>query len=271
MRLNYHGYSQTVASSCDGGSLLRVCSPGHTAGAYFVQDVVGDIVEVAPMVSVGEDSGDLDGGIGDVGVGDARAGVADVATVKSAGILLPDGLAVHIGVEGHIHGHASGSDHDVATVYELLGHVVGFFGAVGIVAASYQSYDARDGAEHDWCSYRPDLSVSGRPASGSHLELLVLDSLTVGVLEEVQYVYALRANLLAPAAAYADLIEVGEFLIAALNGFVNELADPYVGRAYEGALVALGALLYSFLELLFCDEVLNLGLGTLGFDGDGCP
>ena len=108
----------------------------------------------------------------DVGVGDARAGVADVPAVESAGILLPDGLAVYIGVEGHIHGHASGGDDDVAAIYELLGDIVALLGALGIVAASDKSDDTGNSSEHNWCAYSSDLRVPGGPTAGSHLELL---------------------------------------------------------------------------------------------------
>ena len=63
MRLNYHRYSKPVATSRYGRGLLRVWSPGHAASAYFVQDVVCYIVEVAPVVSVSEYGGHLDGSV----------------------------------------------------------------------------------------------------------------------------------------------------------------------------------------------------------------
>ena len=162
------------------------------------------------MVSVGEDSGHLDGGVADIGIGDARAGVADVATVKASRILLPDGLAVYIGVEGHIHGHASGSDDDVAAVYELLGDIVALLGSIGIVAASYQSDNSGNCAQHNWRTYSSDLSVSCRSTASSHFELLGLDILPVGILEEIEDVYALGTALLALSASYANLIHIGE-------------------------------------------------------------
>jgi len=139
-------------------------------------------------------------------IGHTRPYVADVPSVEGSTILLPDCLALFILVQGHVHCHAARGDYDVASVYELLGDVIALLCAVGVIGASYQRYYSGDLAQHKGRSHFSDLCIAYRPPAGSHLELLVLDVLAIGILVELQDRNILWAGLLASLASHTYLV-----------------------------------------------------------------
>ncbi|OPX77592.1 MAG: hypothetical protein A4E45_01801 [Methanosaeta sp. PtaB.Bin039] len=222
------------------------------------------------MVSVSEYGRNLDCRTDYVRVGYARSHVTDVPAVESTGVLLPDGLALGVPVQRHIHCHASGRDHYVAAVDELLCDIVGLLCPVGIVAAPDQCDHTGYSSHDDRHSDSPDLGVGCGSSSSPHHELLVLDVLAVGELVHLEDRHVTRAGLLAPSASYADLVGRAERLEVSFCRLLDDFSQGDVRRTDERALHALGACGSPLVELFLGEHHLLFDSLAFGLDRHGC-